>query len=55
LTAEVTSIPADDAPVAAWRIWLRSIPDAGDVEANSELSAEVELIEVAYFSWFGLR
>src|ERR1035441_371316 len=47
-TAEVTSMPAADAPVAACRIWLRSIPDEEDVEANSVFNAEVELIEFAY-------
>ena len=44
-TAAVTSIPDDDAPVAAWRMELRSIDDEDDDESR-ELSAETELITV---------
>jgi hypothetical protein len=44
LTAEVTSIPAVDAPLAASSRELRSIADEEDVELNSEFSAEDELI-----------
>ena len=35
LTAEVTSMPEEDAPVAACRIWLRSMPDEEEVDASS--------------------
>jgi len=43
----VTSIPDDDAPIAAWRIELRSIDeDEDEVDERRELSAETELITV---------
>jgi len=45
-TAAVTSIPEDDAPVAAWRIELRSIDVEDEDDESRELSAETELITV---------
>jgi len=44
LTADVTSIPAVEAPIAASRISLISIADEELVEERSELSDEVVLI-----------
>jgi hypothetical protein len=45
LTAEVTSMPDEEDPVAAWRIELRSIEDEDDVEdERSESNADTELI-----------
>jgi hypothetical protein len=31
------------------------MPEVEEVDANSELSADVELMEVAYFPWLRLR
>jgi hypothetical protein len=49
LTAAVTSIPAEDAPVAASSNELISIPEVllVEVEDSSELRAEVELMRVS--------
>jgi hypothetical protein len=48
LTAALTSMPAEDAPVAAWRSELMSMDDVEDEdEERSELSAETELIKFA--------
>jgi hypothetical protein len=48
-TAEVTSMPEEEAPVAACRIELRSIPEVEDdeVEAKSEFNADVELMSMS--------
>jgi hypothetical protein len=43
-TAAVTSIPGVDAPVAACRISLKSIADAGSEADRSELNPESELL-----------
>ena len=46
-TAAVTSMPDDDAPVAACRIELRSMAeDDEDDDESSESSAETELLTV---------
>jgi hypothetical protein len=44
-TAAVTSMPDDDAPIAAWRIELRSI-EVDEVDESRELIADTELITV---------
>jgi len=47
-TAEVTSIPGVDAPVAACRIALRSMASAEFEPESSEFNAESELMGVAF-------
>ena len=42
-------MPADEAPVAASRSWLMSMPFEDDELPSSVLSAESELIEVDLF------
>jgi uncharacterized protein YjaG (DUF416 family) len=49
LTAEVTSIPALDAPVAASRMSLISTADVEVTEASRELKDEVVLIRSRVF------
>jgi hypothetical protein len=46
LTAWVTSMPGVDAPVAASRIWLRSMASAEFELESSEFNAETELISL---------
>ena len=44
LTAEVTSMPGVDAPVAAWRIWLRSMASAELALESRVSNADSELM-----------
>jgi hypothetical protein len=55
LTAAVTSIPGDEAPKAASRIELISIPDDEAADDKRELSDEADVLIIDAFSSAQLR